>query len=94
MFDTIQFMIFPYVSTASLDAIKAGAGRGQAMDPSVVFYPDQYCPVVEAMPTACYETSILELFASEGKFDEQSEERINNLSQNQLIDMINNMKHR
>jgi len=37
-------------------AIRAGEGLGVELDPSVVFYPERYCSIVEAMPMACFET--------------------------------------
>lgn len=70
-------------------AIKSGAGIGRAFDPSVVFYPDEYCPIVEQMPLACFETSLLEMFAIRGKFTEESEAAIENLTQEELIFKLN-----
>ena len=34
---------------------------------SVESYPDPYCDVVEEMEMACFENSILELWANDGK---------------------------
>ena len=42
------------------------------VDPSVGLYPLLYCPYVESLPTTCFETSILELWAVNGKYDETS----------------------
>eukprot|EP00095_Tigriopus_kingsejongensis_P003657 maker-scaffold11_size778918-snap-gene-1.12 protein:Tk03657 transcript:maker-scaffold11_size778918-snap-gene-1.12-mRNA-1 annotation:"hypothetical protein DAPPUDRAFT_306990" len=70
-------------------AIKSGAGVGKAFDPSVVFYPEQYCPIVEAMPMACFEMSILEMFAQGGQFTPKVEATIHNLDQEELITAVN-----
>ena len=70
-------------------AIRSGAGLGAAIDPSVMFYPDQYCPVVESMPLECYEVSLLEMFAKNGEYGEETEEIIQNLDQATLLDAIN-----
>ena len=75
-------------------AIKTGAGQGEEFDPSVIFYPDSYCPVVESMATACYETSLLEIFAIKGEFTEQSDRMIEQLTQEKLIELVSNVKLR
>jgi hypothetical protein len=38
---------------------------------SLELYPDPYCDMVRKMPTACLESSILELWAHDGKYDDQ-----------------------
>ena len=75
----------------TFDAIKTGSGIGESLDPSVVFYPDQYCPVVESMKLGCFESSLLELFAVKGRFTSESQRQIENLTQEKLIDMVNNV---
>lgn len=72
-----------------LEDIRSGAGQGAEFDPSVVFYPEQYCPIVEAMPTSCFATSILELFAVDGEFSAESERMIDTLTSEQLLQLIN-----
>ena len=59
------------------------------VDPSVGLYPLLYCPLVESLPTTCFETSILELWAINGKYDETSEKEIMELTQEKIIDKIN-----
>ena len=59
------------------------------VDPSVGLYPLLYCPYVESMPTACFETSILELWANNGEYDETSEKEIMELTRAKIIDKIN-----
>ena len=58
---------------------------------SVTFYPEPYCTVVSKMPTACFESSLLELWANDGEYDKQMEETIMNLTQEQLLDKVNNV---
>jgi len=60
-------------------------------DLSVVLYPEPYCSMVQKMPTACFESSLLELWARDGKYDEQTEEDIMNLTQEELLWKINNV---
>lgn len=59
------------------------------VDPSVGLYPLLYCPYVESLPTTCFETSILELWAVNGKYDETSEKEIMELTPVKIIDKIN-----
>lgn len=77
-------------SDDDFDAIKQGSGLGGSADPSVLFYPEQYCPIVEAMRTICFEASLLELFAVKGRFDETSERMISELTDEKLLDLVNN----
>jgi len=58
---------------------------------SVTFYPEPYCTVVEIMPTACFESSLLELWANDGEYDKQTEEDIFNLTQEELLDKVNSV---
>ena len=59
------------------------------VDPSVGLYPLLYCPLVESFPTTCFQTSILELWAVDGKYDETSEREIKELTRDKIIDKIN-----
>ena len=58
---------------------------------SVAFYPEPYCTIVGLFPTVCFETSILELWAQDGTYDESSEEVIMNLTLENVLDTINNV---
>ena len=46
------------------------------------------------MPTACYEFSIFELWARNGKFDESVDAAIENLTRDKILDRINNYNMR
>ena len=71
------------------EAVKSGSGLGESLDPSVAFYPDPYCEVVEAMKHNCYESSLLELFAVDGEFTVESSDIIANLTAEKLLELIN-----
>ena len=58
-------------------------------DPSIVLYPDIYCPVVEAMPKACFEKSLLEIWGDQGNYTEITDRRIASLTQQDIINAIN-----
>ena len=81
-------------SDSDFAAIKAGSGLGRTFDPSVAFYPEQYCPVVESMPLGCFEASILEMFAVDGEYSDLTDRVIENLTQEQVIEAINTVKTR
>ena len=52
-------------------------------------YPNPYCKVVNDLDLACLETSILELWANDGKYDEYSDEAIENLTNDDVLEKIN-----
>ena len=58
-------------------------------DPSVALYPDIYCPVVEAMPKACFEKSLLEMWGEQGEYSEKTERNIEKLTQQDIINAVN-----
>jgi len=59
-------------------------------DPSATDqYPDPYCGIVENMETACFMWSVLELWAHEGRFTQQSEDEIYSLTLDAVIDKVN-----
>ena len=47
---------------------------------------------METIEYACIETSILELWANDGKYDEQTTNDINNLTYEDILDKINDVK--
>ena len=53
-------------------------------------YPQPYCSYASSLPTACLELSLLELWASDGDYDEETERRIDQLTQEEIVDKINN----
>ena len=57
---------------------------------SVESYPDPYCEIVDGMATACLEMSILELWANDGSFDEQTERELEALTVDDVIEKLNN----
>ena len=59
---------------------------------SAAFYPDPYCNISASMEAACLELSILELWANDGRYDEQTDEAIKDLTIEEVIDKINNVK--
>ena len=58
---------------------------------SVLLYPQPYCSFVNLMSTTCFETSILELWAENGAYDESSENVIMQLTQDDILQKINNV---
>lgn len=54
-------------------------------------YPDPYCNIVKSMDTACFEMSILELWANDGKYDAKTDEDIETLTREDILDKINNV---
>ncbi len=71
------------------DIVDNNVGVGNSIDPSTLFYPEPYCATVEKMPTACFEESLLEMFAVNGKYNDSIFE---SLTQEQLITAINNVQ--
>jgi len=59
------------------------------VDYSIDQYPEPYCDIVEALPTACFHETILELWASEGEFNERSDSMIAELTSSQIVDKVN-----
>jgi len=57
---------------------------------SVAFYPTPYCNLVSNFPTACFESSILELWAKNGEYDAETEFAIMNLTQEEILYRLNN----
>jgi hypothetical protein len=56
---------------------------------SLRLYPEPYCSVVAGMPLACFETSILELFAHNGEYDAETDRIIESLTDEQVLEAIN-----
>lgn len=56
---------------------------------SLNFYPEPYCSLVDHAPTVCYEESLLELWANDGDFDEESEKSIFNLTTDSIRETVN-----
>lgn len=52
-------------------------------------YPDPYCQVVNQLEFACLEIGLLELWGHDGKYDEQTDEMIQNLTDEQVLAKIN-----
>jgi len=67
--------------------INNNAGVGDSADPSTFAYPQPYCGYMNRMPTACFEESLLELFATS---DAINETYIENLTQEDIIRNLNN----
>ena len=61
-------------------------------DPSVALYPDICCPVVEAMPQACYEKSLLEMWGDQGEYSDNTDRTIASLTQQDVIDAVNKVE--
>ncbi|XP_023320376.1 uncharacterized protein LOC111695326 [Eurytemora carolleeae] len=59
-------------------------------DFSINNYPQPYCGMVESLPTACFEDSLLELWAFEGEFNHISDEKIAGLTTKEILDKVNN----
>ena len=58
---------------------------------SLVPYPTPYCTLIGLIPTVCFETSILELWAIEGAYIQESENEIMNLTRANILDKINSV---
>ena len=56
---------------------------------SVELYPDPYCQMVDDLPLACLEMSLLELWANDGKYDSKTDEEIENLTLDVVIEKVN-----
>lgn len=54
------------------------------------FYPGLYCGCVEATETTCYEQNIIELWGDQGSYNEVSEDKIDSLTDEEILDTINN----
>eukprot|EP00095_Tigriopus_kingsejongensis_P001088 maker-scaffold193_size270907-snap-gene-0.15 protein:Tk01088 transcript:maker-scaffold193_size270907-snap-gene-0.15-mRNA-1 annotation:"hypothetical protein DAPPUDRAFT_306990" len=52
-------------------------------------YPQPYCDIVEGIETACFEMSILELWANDGSYDDQTDSDIASLTKRSIIDKLN-----
>ena len=63
-----------------------GGGELKMFDPSVEFYPNPYCSIVETFSETCYEDSILELFGRDGTLEK---EYFDQLTQQKIVDRIN-----
>ena len=57
---------------------------------SVDQYPEPYCEIVTGMETACFEQTILELWANDGQYDDRTDDTIENLTQEDVLEKINN----
>ena len=57
-----------------------------ADDVSRKFYPEPYCDFIKHAPTVCYEESILELWAADGKFDPKVFEM---LTESEILESVN-----
>ena len=53
-------------------------------------YPEPYCTYATSLATACMELGLLELWAVDGEYGEQTDMEIENLSQEDILDRINN----
>jgi hypothetical protein len=56
---------------------------------SIESYPDPYCEIVNKMPTVCLELSLLELWAHDGHYDEVTDQEIENLTTESILEKIN-----
>ena len=63
-----------------------GGGELKMFDPSVEFYPNPYCSIVETFSETCYEDSILELFGRDGTLEK---EYFDQLTHQNIVDRIN-----
>ena len=58
---------------------------------STQYYPTPYCDIVEDMEMACIEFSILELWAKNGKYEDDLDKTINSLTTEDILYKINNV---
>ncbi len=56
---------------------------------SIESYPDPYCEIVNKMPTVCLELSLLELWAHDGHYDEVTDQEIESLTTESILEKIN-----
>ena len=59
-------------------------------DPSVEYYPSPYCNLIEGFEKACYEFSILELWAENGYYEDSI---FDQLTTDEILDKINHVNH-
>ena len=59
-------------------------------DPSVEYYPSPYCNLIEGFEKACYEFSILELWAENGAYEDS---KFDQLTTNDILNKINNVNY-
>lgn len=57
---------------------------------SLEYYPQPYCDIVNQMPKVCLELSLLELWANDGKYNEQTDRDIETLTKESILEKINN----
>ena len=53
-----------------------------------------FCTVLSEFQKACFEHSILELWAVNGKFSKNTEKAVQNLTKDKIVDRINNENFR
>ena len=61
-------------------------GDQRAFDPSVEYYPQPYCSIVNSFSETCFSDSILELFSKNGNLEEGT---FDVLSQDDIIQKLN-----
>lgn len=54
-------------------------------------YPKPYCDIVEGMEMACFEMSILELWARDGAYTSETDDEIANLTKENILEKINSV---
>ena len=64
-------------------------------DPSVNLYPLDYCEIVrEVTDSACFETSLLEMWAVDGRIGEGTAAVLAKLTQEDIVNAVNNITYR
>ncbi len=61
---------------------------------SVAGYPDPYCDIVNKMKYACFEMSLLELWANDGEYNAKTDRDIADLTLADVLDKINQPKQK
>ena len=54
-------------------------------------YPEPYCSRIEDLSSACFQESILELWANKGAFDEIAEANIASLTKHSILEKLNSV---
>ena len=58
---------------------------------SIESYPEPYCEIANKMPTVCLELSLLELWGHDGHYDDVTDQEIEDLTIESILEKINNV---
>ena len=85
-FSSLSISDFTELARIKLMMDEEGFSLNLAKEVSRTFYPEPYCNFVKSSPTACFEQSVLELFAEGGELDRSM---LDNLTLTDVIEAVN-----